>query len=104
MNISFQISPLVSQKIMMYLNERVGKKRAKTNIKIGDKNSLHYFREFGDVDNFDNILKSHLIPKEFIERGKFKPEDYKDFLYARAELFCQKLKDELPDVEVEIIE
>jgi len=78
--------------------------RAKTNIKIGDKNPLHYFREFGDVDNFDNILKSHLIPKEFIERGEFKPEDYKDFLYASAELFCQKLKDELPDVEMEIIE
>jgi len=78
--------------------------RAKTNIKIGDKNPLHYFREFKDVDNFDNILKSHLIPKEFIEREEFRPEDYKDFLYARAGLFCKKLKDELPDVEVKIEE
>lgn len=78
--------------------------RAKTNIKIGDKNPLHYFREFKDVDNFDNILKSHLIPKEFIEREEFRPEDYKDFLYARAGLFCKKLKDELPDVEVKIDE
>jgi len=78
--------------------------RAKTNIKIGDRNPLHYFREFKDVDNFDNILKSHLIPKEFIERDEFKPEDYKDFLYARAELFCKKLRDELPNVEVEIVE
>lgn len=78
--------------------------RAKTNIKIGDKNPLHYFREFKDVDNFDNILKSHLIPKEFIERDEFKPEDYKDFLYARAELFCKKLRDELPNLEVEIVE
>jgi len=78
--------------------------RAKTNIKIGDKNPLHYFREFKGVDNFDNILKSHLIPKEFIERDNFKPEDYRDFLYTRAELFCKKLRDELPDVEVEIVE
>jgi len=78
--------------------------RAKTNIKIGDKNPLHYFREFKSVDNFDRILDSHLIPKEFIEKEEFKPEDYKDFLYARAELFCQKLKDELPDVKVKIVD
>ena len=78
--------------------------RAKTNIKIGDKNPLHYFRDFERVDDFDNILKSHLIPKEFIERDEFRPEDYKDFLYARAKLFCEKLKNELPDVEVEIVE
>jgi len=78
--------------------------RAKTNIKIGDKNPLHYFREFKSVDNFDSILESHLIPKEYIEREEFKPEDYRDFLYARADLFCQKLKNELPDVEVKIVE
>ena len=78
--------------------------RAKTNIKIGDKNPLHYFREFKGVDNFDSILESHFIPKEFIEREEFKPEDYKDFLYARAELFCQKLKVEIFDVEVKIVD
>jgi len=78
--------------------------RAKTNVKIGDRNPLHYFREFKNLDNFDEILKSHLIPKEFIKKEEFKPEDYRDFLYARAELFCQKLKDELPDVEVIIEE
>jgi hypothetical protein len=78
--------------------------RAKTNIKIRDKNPSRYFQEFKSVDNFDRILASHLIPKEFIEKEEFKPEDYKDFLYARAELFCQKLKDELPDVEVKIVD
>jgi len=78
--------------------------RAKTNIKIGDKNPLHYFWEFKSVKNFDDILESHLIPKEFIEREEFYPEDYRDFLYARSELFCQKLKEELPDVDVKIVE
>jgi len=78
----------------------------KTNIKIGDKNPLHYFREFKNSDNFDDILKSHLIPKEFIEKEEFIPEGCRDFPYvrARAELFYQKLKDELPDVEVIIEE
>ncbi|MCK4388012.1 MAG: DUF262 domain-containing protein [Dehalococcoidia bacterium] len=78
--------------------------KAETNIKIGDKNPLHYFRKFESETNFDNILKSHLIPKEFIEKEEFHPEDYRDFLYFRAGLFCQKLKDELPDVDVEIVE
>lgn len=85
--------------------------RAKTNIRIGDKNPLHYFKDFkGDfernfkkVGSFDDILRSHLIPKEFVEKEEFKPKDYEDFLYTRAEWFCQKLKDELPNVEVEIV-
>lgn len=77
--------------------------RAKTNIRIGGRNPLHYFRQFASVDRFDSILKSHLIPKEFVEREDFKPQHYRDFLYARAELLCQKLKRELPDVEVRIV-
>lgn len=78
--------------------------RAKTNISIGDKNPLHYFREYENIHEFDQILESHLIPKEYIEKEEFKPTDYRDFLYARAELFCEKLKNELPDVEVEIVD
>jgi len=78
--------------------------RAKTNIQIGDKNPLHYFNEFKKVPNFDRILASHLIPEEFIEKEEFKPEDYRDFLFARAEIFCQKVKNSLPDAEVQIID
>ena len=73
--------------------------------------TLHYFedfkkvfeRNFKKVGSFDNILRSHLIPKEFLEKEEFKPKDYVDFLYTRAEWLCQKLKDELPNVEVEIV-
>lgn len=78
--------------------------RAKTNIKIGDKNPLHYFRDYEHVENFESILKSHLIPKEFIDREEFKAEDYRKFLVARAELFCQKIKEELPNVNVRIVD
>jgi hypothetical protein len=76
--------------------------RAKTNIHIGDKNPLHYFKEYEDVPNFERIIDSHLIPKTYIEKDAFAPEDYKEFLYSRAELFCHRLKDELQDVEVQI--
>lgn len=50
------------------------------------------------------ILGSHLVPREYIEKEEFRPEDYRGFLHARSELFCQKLKEELPDVDVKIIE
>lgn len=78
--------------------------RAKTNIKIGDKNPLHYFREYEGIRDFDKILESHLIPREYIEKEEFQPRDYRDFLYARAELFYRRLKTELPDIEVDITE
>jgi len=55
------------------------------------------------VRDFEKIRESHLIPKEFIEKEEFHPSDYKDFLFARAELFCQKLRDELPDLKIRII-
>jgi len=78
--------------------------RAKTNIHVGDKNPLHYFREYHGTSHFDEILQSHLIPKDFIEREQFVPSDYQEFLYARADRVCQKLKQELPDVKVNIAE
>lgn len=79
--------------------------RAATNIRIGDKNPLSYFKEFSNsVRNFDSILESHLIPKDFVERESFSPAQYRDFLFARAEWFAKRLKQELPDVEVKIVD
>ncbi len=77
--------------------------RAKTNIKISNRNPLHYFCEFEHAACFDEILESHLIPPEFIKRDRFTPQDYRDFLYARAELIYRKLQAELPDVKVNIV-
>ena len=76
--------------------------RAKTNIQISDKNPLEYFRKYKDVRDFESILQSHLIPAEFISRVTFEPADYRDFLFARADLFTQKLRETLPDVDVRI--
>ena len=78
--------------------------RAKTNIQISDKNPLEYFQDYRGVRDFDDILESHLIPTEFLSRETFKPTDYRDFLFARAELFSRKLRDALPDVDVQIVD
>ncbi len=80
--------------------------RAKTNIQIGKKNPLHYFREFATKNpkRFDEIIGSHLIPREFIEKPKFVVDDYAHFLKVRADMFAQKLRMALPDVDVKIVD
>lgn len=78
--------------------------RAKTNIQVGGDNPLRYFKDFEDVRNFGRILESHLIPSEYIERNEFKPADYQEFLFARAEWFGKKLSKALPDVQVNLVE
>ena len=80
--------------------------RAITNNEISDNPPSIYFKDFEKQNpvRFDEMLKSHLINRNFLEKPKFDPEDYKEFLKIRAELFCQKVKEALPDVEVKIIE
>lgn len=78
--------------------------RAKTNIQISNQNPLEYFGEIKGRNHFEQILHSHLIPKKFIIKKEFAPEDYKDFLNTRSEIFCKKLMETLPDVKVTIIE
>jgi len=76
--------------------------RARTNIQIGNRNPLEYFREYEDVRDFDRILDSHLVVRDFIERENFAPADYREFLFARVGAFCRTLKQALPDVAVTI--
>ena len=52
--------------------------------------------------DFDVILQLHLIPAEFIQRDGFKPTDYRDFLFARADLFAGQLREALPNADVQI--
>jgi hypothetical protein len=77
--------------------------RAKTNIQISDRSPLSYFKDFQNV-HFEEILESHLIPREFVDKQNFAPTDYRSFLYARAEILCSKLKEELPNVDVKIVD
>lgn len=77
--------------------------RALTNTQIADRNPLEYFQALSaKVPNFDTILASHLIPREFISRPTYRPEDFRDFLAARARLLADRLRTELPDVKVTI--
>jgi hypothetical protein len=78
--------------------------RARTNIQISDQNPLVYFKSFQSVKNFENILESHLIPRDYIEKPGFTPNDYREFLFARAQWFVEKLQYWLPNVEVSLVD
>jgi len=75
--------------------------RAETNIKISDTIPLEYLKDFdANINDFEVILQSHLIPKEYIHRDHFSPGEYKDFLYTRANMIASALQKELTQVEV----
>lgn len=76
--------------------------RAMTNLQISDRNPLAYFRDFAIVPDFERILATHLIPLEYVQRQVFSPHDWRNFLYARADLLLGRLKAELPDVDMKI--
>ena len=78
--------------------------RARTNVQVSGENPFSYFQQFRHVRDFDSILKSHLIPRGYIDREEFNPSDYRDFLFARAQWFAEELRDALPDVEVTIVD
>jgi len=79
--------------------------RAKTNIRISDRNPLEYFQDFEKkVRDFQKILAANLIQRDYIEEENFTPKLYKKFLYARADELCQTLKSALPDVNVSIVD
>lgn len=73
--------------------------RAKTHGPIKDQSPLEYFRNYESRD-FDRILESHMIRRHCIDRTSFEPQDYRDFLAARAEIFIRRLEAALPDVKV----
>jgi hypothetical protein len=78
--------------------------RARTNTRISDTNPFEYLKKFASVRNFDEILKSHLIRCEWLDRESFTSEDYRVFLVARASWFAETLQQALPDVEVTIVD
>lgn len=78
--------------------------RAETNLAISNRDPLEYLKEYRRVKHFRRILESHLIPAEFVDSVRFAPADYRKFLFARAQLFCESIRDALPDVTVRIVD
>ena len=74
-----------------------------TNIGIGDDDPIKYFREF-DSDEFENVLDTHLIPKEILKWSRENETSHRlldEFVDKRVELFEATISNILKSPEKE---
>jgi hypothetical protein len=77
-----------------------------TNIRISDKNPLVYLRDY-DVDGFDKVLDTHLIPMQILEwsRQETMPDDALSiFIEERIHLLIEGLKRKLHSMPFDMID
>jgi hypothetical protein len=72
----------------------------RTNGRIGERNPVNYFKTYRTRTDYVEILASHLIPANFVERKSFVAQDYPAFLAERARRFIERLGQELADVRI----
>src|SRR5690554_6511044 len=78
-----------------------------TNLEISDKPPLEYIKEYDQNPNFEEVLKSHLLPVELLEwvRMDDMPEDACDqFIEKRIEMIIEELTAQLEDVSIEVMD
>jgi len=78
-----------------------------TNLEISDKPPLEYIKEYDTNADFENVLKSHLIPIDILSwvRNNDMPTDALDqFIERRIELIIEELKRQLSDIKIEVID
>jgi len=77
-----------------------------TNLQISDKSPLEYLKDYDD-ENFEDVLKTHLIPLEILHwvRDNKMPNDALDrFIDLRVDIIIGELKNILKDISFEIID
>jgi len=78
-----------------------------TNLEISDRNPLEYIRGYDQNPDFENVIESHLLPKEIINwsRTDYMPKNALDqFIEKRVELIISELKEQLNNINFEIID
>lgn len=78
------------------------------NLAISDENPLTYLKEYIDKNpDFELVLQKHLIPTEVIDwvnDPSITWANYDRFVELRIDLFTNKLRDLLPDIEIREID
>jgi len=77
-----------------------------TNLQISDKSPLEYLKKYDD-ENFEDVLKTHLIPLEILHLGRDNkmPDDALDkFIDLRVDIIIEELKNILKNISFEIID
>lgn len=78
-----------------------------TNLDISDRAPLEYIKEYDQNPNFEGVISSHLLPQEIIEWARMEemPENALDqFIELRVDLVLEELKQQLTNVNIEIID
>ncbi len=78
-----------------------------TNLHISDKSPLDYIKNYDKNPDFENAIKSHLLPLEILNWSKMEkmPENALDqFIEKRIELILNELKNNLTDIAFEVID
>ncbi|AKA33837.1 DUF262 domain-containing protein [Flagellimonas lutaonensis] len=78
-----------------------------TNLEISDKNPLEYIRDYDSNPEFENVIKSHMLPLNLIEWSRMEemPENALDqFIEKRVDFIVEELKSILEGVNFEVID
>ncbi len=78
-----------------------------TNLEISDKNPLEYIQEYDKNSEFENVIKSHFLPKELLEWSRLEnmPTNALDqFIENRVDLVIAELENKLKVDNFEIID
>lgn len=78
-----------------------------TNLEISDRNPLEYIREYDQNSNFENVIDSHLLPREIIEWARMKemPSNALDvFMERRVDIIIHEIKNQLSNINIEVID
>lgn len=78
-----------------------------TNLEISDKNPLNYIRDYDSNSDFEEAIKSHILPNELLEWSRLEsmPVDALDqFIEKRVDLVIEELRKIMSDVNFEVID
>jgi len=78
-----------------------------TNLDISDRAPLEYIQEYDGNPNFEGVLNSHMIPQQILDWARMEsmPDNALDeFIESRVDTILEALREELPDINVEIID
>lgn len=78
-----------------------------TNLEISDKNPLIYIRDYDSNSDFEEAIKSHMLPNELLEWARLEkmPVDALDqFIEKRVALIIDELKRIMSGTDFEVLD
>lgn len=78
-----------------------------TNLEISDKNPLNYIRDYDSNLDFEEAIKSHILPNELLEWSRLEsmPDDALDqFIEKRVDMIIEELRMMMSGVNIEVID